>query len=570
MRKSIGWRAGARISTTALPRSVRPTLTSCGVGLVAYLVALPLLAQQPPAGAPGSGPEEGANQPPPAPGEPAQPVPPPPAVAPSSASATGASTDSSADAADPLASRFDRVLARPGGLTSDQVAQRARETSWAIRSKDKDIEAAEYDVDRAKAAYYPELKLIARYTRLSPVEQGSFGGGGGVDGALVVAQDLPAGATYPGDYPGFTGLPFSALTSGFDFPVFLDQYWFQAALSVPISDYVFRAGHGLSAARNNRKLARLNAQAARLQDASNARLAYYDWVRAKLQLVVAEQALAQSREHVRVTEATFAGGRLSRADVLRAQSLAASNELLVTQARHFVTLAEDRLRTLMHDQEPGSYEVGEDVRQLPSTDSTTTFQRLYAEALQNRLELQALDSARRSLHDAEKAVRADNYPRFAAFANGYVVNPSNRVIPQEDKFRAQWDVGVELTWTPTRIASAQAEASKYRVQAQQRELDIQTLRDALRTEVMQAHQATLEARVNIETATRGLEAAEEGYRVRQKLFRYGRATSVEVTDAETDLLRARLALVNAEVDVHTARVRLEHAVGRDAASLTKE
>jgi outer membrane protein TolC len=60
---------------------------------------------------------------------------------------------------------------------------------------------------------------------------------------------------------------------------------------------------------------------------------------------------------------------------------------------------------------------------------------------------------------------------------------------------------------------------------------------------------------------RGLAAAEESYRVRQALFAEGRATSVELTDAETDLVRARLAAVDARIDAGLARVRLQRATG---------
>jgi len=73
-----------------------------------------------------------------------------------------------------------------------------------------------------------------------------------------------------------------------------------------------------------------------------------------------------------------------------------------------------------------------------------------------------------------------------------------------------------------------------------------------------------EARTAIESSARGLSAAEESYRVRRSLFQNGRSTSVELTDAETDLTRSRLESINARVDLQVARVRLEHALGRDA------
>ena len=58
-------------------------------------------------------------------------------------------------------------------------------------------------------------------------------------------------------------------------------------------------------------------------------------------------------------------------------------------------------------------------------------------------------------------------------------------------------------------------------------------------------------------------AASEGYRVRRELFRNGRATSVELTDAVLELFRASLESVNARADLRSARARVLHASGRD-------
>ncbi|APR80835.1 Hypothetical protein A7982_06182 [Minicystis rosea] len=52
--------------------------------------------------------------------------------------------------------------------------------------------------------------------------------------------------------------------------------------------------------------------------------------------------------------------------------------------------------------------------------------------------------------------------------------------------------------------------------------------------------------------------------MRRELFQHGRASSVELTDAETELFRASLDVVSARVDVRIARARLLHATGRDA------
>ena len=78
-----------------------------------------------------------------------------------------------------------------------------------------------------------------------------------------------------------------------------------------------------------------------------------------------------------------------------------------------------------------------------------------------------------------------------------------------------------------------------------------------------------EADFSIDSSTRELASAEEAYRVQRELFNNGRGTSTTLTDAESDLTRARLKLLNAKADARTARIRLEHALGRDIRPATR-
>ena len=67
--------------------------------------------------------------------------------------------------------------------------------------------------------------------------------------------------------------------------------------------------------------------------------------------------------------------------------------------------------------------------------------------------------------------------------------------------------------------------------------------------------------------SRGVSATSAEIAARRYLFRNGKATLVEVNDAETELTRAQLEVINAHIDARIARVRLDHAVGRDAGSI---
>jgi outer membrane protein TolC len=80
---------------------------------------------------------------------------------------------------------------------------------------------------------------------------------------------------------------------------------------------------------------------------------------------------------------------------------------------------------------------------------------------------------------------------------------------------------------------------------------------------MAARQQVEEARVAESTTLRGLLAAEESYRARHLLYQNGRATTVELLDAETDLTGARLDAIDARIDARVAEVRLARSVGRN-------
>jgi outer membrane protein TolC len=112
-----------------------------------------------------------------------------------------------------------------------------------------------------------------------------------------------------------------------------------------------------------------------------------------------------------------------------------------------------------------------------------------------------------------------------------------------------------------------ASATRSALEARRAEIDAQKaeLRDALSTEVFEARQALREAEVAAKTSERGLIAAEEAYRARVERFDAGRATFVELADAEAELLRARLERIDAKIAIRTAKVRLDHAVGNDVA-----
>ena len=466
------------------------------------------------------------------------------------------------DDAAALQARLHAQLGRPGGLTSQEAARRAADTSLQAAARDSDVDAAEADVDKALVEAFPRLTLIARYTRLSAIEEPSLGFGGG--GRSLLMTDDPDGQVGVVDPTTDTLFRIPASALSFSFPQILNQYYLQAGVNIPLSDYLLRTRQAVAAARHSKQSAKLQARAARQASAAQARAVYYNWVRARLQLVVVEQTLAQVREQHRIAKLLFEGGRGSRADMLRAESLVANAELGIGRARKAVVLTEDQLRTVMHDEASRNYEIGEDVTARASRlDHEEDLQRLLTEARRNRLELRAMDEWGKSLRQARRVVKAGNLPRLEGFANAYYANPHPRYIPAQEQWNASWDAGLQLTWSPNDYGTSNATASNLDAQMAKVRAERRALEDTIRADVIAAHQGMQEARLAMKTAETGLVAAEEGYRVRRKLFQYGRASTVEVVDAETTLLAARLDRVNAQVDLLIAKALLDHAVGRE-------
>src|SRR5688572_22486349 len=186
-------------------------------------------------------------------------------AAPRAAAQTTASTASELDA------RLEAELGVAGGLTSEQVAARASATSFDVRARRAEVLEAAAEVDRAASGYIPRLTATARYTRVSDES---------ADSSLRVVVAPTAG---PGVIPAGTPL----VNVPLEFPTIQNQYSFQAGLVVPLSDYFTRVSPAHTAAEHGVKAATFSEQASRRKAATEAKLAYYGWVRARLDVIVA-------------------------------------------------------------------------------------------------------------------------------------------------------------------------------------------------------------------------------------------------------------------------------------------
>jgi outer membrane protein TolC len=426
-----------------------------------------------------------------------------------------------------IEARMTALIGRPGGLTADQVARRARDTSYDVQARKAEHAAADASVDQASLAYIPRIKGTASYSRTSPVSI--------TLGAFSLA-----------------------------FPE--NNYNLQADVDVPLSDYVLKLAKHHSSVEHSAKAAELTERAAELTASSNARILYYSWSRARLNLVVAQAALENAKLHLSDAKAELAAGKASQADVMGVQAELAQTDLLVTRATNAVALEEDRLRTALHDPGSRAYEIGETLlADLAPMSGEDSFNGLLEEAIHQRYELRSITETAQGLHLEAQASKFDMLPKLNAIGNAQYANPNPRWFPPppDGEWKGTWAVGGALTWSATDVVLGGTNGTAAESRAQSAEAQALQMRDGIRDEVMQGWQGVRESEIAIKSTQESLAAAEESYRVRRALFRAERATSTELTDSENALTRARFESVNARIDLRIARVRLAHAVGRD-------
>ena len=451
-----------------------------------------------------------------------------------------------------MEARMARIRANRGTWTADSAAARARATSYDVAAKHEALRAAAAKVDQAIVGFFPILSGVGRYAHLSALPTTGTP-------TLLTA---PAGPVADPTQPLPPGTPLRAIPLAF--PVVLDTWTFQGTLTVPLSDYVFRLSQAHTSATRNEEAARQDKLAAEAKAQADARLAYYQWVKADGQKEVVEQSLVAAKEHLRDAQNLFKVGQASKADVLAVESQVASGELTVEQSNELLEVALDQLRTLTHARDDEQIAIGEDLSTaLPKQGYDLAA--LKQEAFAHRPEILALAAAEESLQKSATATRAAQLPRLDAFGDVIYANPNTRIFPQEAKFHATWDVGLQVTWTANDAfkaggAGAEIDANAARVRAQRAQV-----RDAVSAEVTAAVLSSRTADASLSSSDTALASAEEAYRVRRELYKVGKASNVELSDAEATVFRARLVAVNSRIDQRIARFRVDHAVGRDVA-----
>jgi outer membrane protein len=438
--------------------------------------------------------------------------------------------------ADELA-EFDKQLDAmfvAGGLTSDQAAARAGTVSPTVARRVAEVAEQTAAATTTYLQGVPQIGGKLSYTRNSFIAPFSFG--------IMI----------PGVDP-------SALAFNF----LQNFYVAEASISIPLSDYLYRYPKLVGAAKLAVQAAHTSHDAAFVSAGEDARQAYYEWLRARLQVLVAQRQVVQVKTTLEQVRAQAEVQRISRADLFRVESQEADAEQTAAQLTNIAELREEQLRVMLQLPEGQPLAIGEDIRKDVTPPGIQKLDDMMSHVAEHRLDYLAIVEGI-DARDKQKDAEYSGYvPKLSAFGVADYANPNQRVFPQVDKFTGTWAVGVQATWNLNDALTANVNQERLAAQANELRADQESFLRQTRIEVLQAQQNVQLAVHDLATTATGLKSAEESYRVRKELLAAERATAVELVDAETDLTRARIASLNARIDLRVAIAQLIHALGDD-------
>ena len=183
---------------------------------------------------------------------------------------------------------------------------------------------------------------------------------------------------------------------------------------------------------------------------------------------------------------------------------------------------------------------------------------------ENRIEFTLLDIQER-MNDLDiQLVRSGYLPTFAAFFNAQYIFQSNDLS----------DLNNENRWIPSSFAGLSLDIPifdgfKKRGQVQQRLVNRQKIKNG-RTQLKQALSLELKSAIteyekaldDVETQQKNLELAEKIYNTVLIKYKEGLGSSLEVTNAETELYNTQSLYVNSLYNLLVAKTKLERASGQ--------
>ncbi len=403
------------------------------------------------------------------------------------------------------------AAAAPGGTvwTLDNVVEIALANHPLVREAANEVAAAAARKGQAKAAYYPTLSLSSGYS--------DFHGYSASSGRTVSVPSITA----------------------------------EAGVTQVLTDFG-RTGASVRRADSLLSASREAGRATQQDVAFQAKVAYFNVLRAGRILAVNRETVSQRDAFLRQARAFYEAGTRARIDVVRAEANLYDARADLTAAENGLRVSRITLLNRMGIDGPRDFRL---VDTLAAETVPGTIEEWVREAEANRPELRDLVFQRRAAEEAVRAASADRRPVLSAQGDyGY----ANEDFPLQRTHMVSVLFEVPL-FTGFLTSERIREAESNLAAAKNAETD---RRRSVRLEVEQAALAVREATKRSEARQKEQDASRENLRLATERYKVGAGDIIEVIDAQVQMTRAETTAIEALYDSTVSDAMLLRAVGR--------
>lgn len=425
-----------------------------------------------------------------------------------------------------LAEQQDAEPAEGGPMLAlDRCVEIALQGSLTLAISQSQRSQASQDVKEAWAAFLPDVTLSRTYYK---IESTDF------------------------DYRD----PFTGAVS--DFKQFFSQTTNQARSNLNVFSG-FSKISGLKSARNSLKAAAATESHNRELVVQYVSSAYYNLLRYERLLVVANDSRDLAARELERSETYFRLGSVAKSDVLQARVRLEQTRLEVVQAENAVAQAFADLAYAMNQPLAERFEI--DRSPLDTDFAVELLDDLYAEALQNRLDLKSQEYTVAARKNDATTAGGNLWPRADVFVQ-YQLEDQDSAFQFGADRSSSFAYGYSITWSIFDKWVTFANRSQARASARIAQYNLDQYRLDAQLEIRRLYNTMIEARERVGVSRETIIQAQEELRLAQERFRVGAGTTLDRINAEVNLSSARADEVQAICDFLIAATEIDVAVGR--------
>ncbi len=280
--------------------------------------------------------------------------------------------------------------------------------------------------------------------------------------------------------------------------------------------------------------------------------AYYGVVQAKYNVLVAEDTVKQTGQHLDQAKGFYEVGTHPKFDVIKAEVDLSNAKLNLIRSENALKISIVNLNNAMGIPDAPEYTIDEN---MPFARYEITLEDALTKAYQNRPDLKSIVSKRQAAERSIELARTGYYPVLTGSAS---YSWSGEKLSSLDH---GWDVGAALTFP-----LFSGFLTKYQVEESKANLEIlkaneESLRQTIFQDVQQAYLTLRAAEEAIPTAKLGVEQSQENLDIANGRYKAGVGNPIEVTDAEVGLANSRTSYIQALYADKVAQAALEKAMG---------